>query len=935
MIENKGFIRVFLSSAYSKLISFRISIIDELDSVLESVAMEKFIPTSETSQQIALKELDRSDIIIFLVSPYYGSEIEKCDIADDCKADCEMKSNNGNISYTWCEYRYSKANEKPHISYVINEGWDKEKTQKENSNTMSKVLKFREEVENEYCPRIKNDEKSIQRIRKDLTNNIINWYEKKQVTIQDFCSRQYEIKKLVSKILNGGTIAITGIGGIGKSTLCDIVLLLLKLYGKDIIYIKKFELYSSGSGYKLAHKKFEDSFINANMKTSEQVLDSILNKLDVYHLDGYNINKKIDLILEKINLGKILYIDNFQSDEILEKLIRKGNGLVSGTILYSTKTDSRLTGNKIRLKPIIEEDRADFIHITAKKMGLILEREIIEKISELSEGHPIAIYLLLSNLERIDVLEIEELKDGINFSDNEDIEEYIRRIIRSSLNSSEAFELLKYIALIGMDFDYNYKINFTTLTIAYKNIYNNESIIPLFSKIVDSFIMKRSEGKILWNLNQLRDFVFEDKPNNHRLAVEYYKILEREKDDFENLLRKTYHFGKMGYIEEVYDIFIQIADSDLFFRCSYTEQIYLMKIGDLLIENFDGYRKGILLGKMGYICGMIGSYRNKIFNREKAIDYLSKALENIPVSKYPYEYAQELNNLASSYRDLSFNSNTRENLMKAHTKFIEVLTIFTKDRYPSEYARVLINFGNVFTNLAKIENKKRNCEKAHSLLKESLTLIDKNTEPFEYAGLQHNLGLNFYIYSEVDKFDENIENAMKSYEEALVYFDKLNLQDYFASVLNDIGILNIYLADRDSKFIEIALETYKRVLEIWPEETHPENYANIHLNLGTIYEKKAEKERNPEYFLEALRMYEKARYIIKKEDFSINYCKLQIKIGDTYFKLMIVSDKYDYCDNVFTAYKEAMDISIKEKHNELTEIIEKRMLEAQQYCKPK
>lgn len=144
----------------------RAELLRKLGKTLEAIGMEKFTPTDELPQKRALDELLKSDIVIFLISPYYGSNINTCVYKERCKANCDMKTGEEKISYTWCEYRFSIAEGKPHMSYIVDNTWP-------TKDGAPNLWKFRKEIEQrEYCPRIKKDE-IIKRIVNDLTTNII------------------------------------------------------------------------------------------------------------------------------------------------------------------------------------------------------------------------------------------------------------------------------------------------------------------------------------------------------------------------------------------------------------------------------------------------------------------------------------------------------------------------------------------------------------------------------------------------------------------------------------------------------------------------------------------------------------------------------------------------------------------------------------------
>ena len=231
-------LRVFLSSTFRDLKGERRLLLDGLNQALSDVGMENFVPDGRTSHEISIDELRKSDIAIFLISPYYGSLIDECKIKD-CKADCPVKNKSGSISYTHCEYKIALSENKPHQAYIVDVDWDiikelKDKKQdnwfkildepkfrdrysSEEFNHLFKITKnildFRKEAELEHCPRISK----IDRITSDLANNIVNYYYDKKLDLMDFCGRRAALKELIEKM--GESVEIYGVGGIDLDAL--------------------------------------------------------------------------------------------------------------------------------------------------------------------------------------------------------------------------------------------------------------------------------------------------------------------------------------------------------------------------------------------------------------------------------------------------------------------------------------------------------------------------------------------------------------------------------------------------------------------------------------------------------------------------------------------------------------------------------------------
>jgi hypothetical protein len=61
-------LRIFVSSTFRDLEPERKELLERLSSALEPAGMEVFIPTGKDSQSVALEELEKSDVVIFLIS---------------------------------------------------------------------------------------------------------------------------------------------------------------------------------------------------------------------------------------------------------------------------------------------------------------------------------------------------------------------------------------------------------------------------------------------------------------------------------------------------------------------------------------------------------------------------------------------------------------------------------------------------------------------------------------------------------------------------------------------------------------------------------------------------------------------------------------------------------------------------------------------------
>ncbi len=128
-----GFVKVFVSSTYGDLKEEREKLLQRLNRSVCAIGMERFIPNGDSPQEIALLDenmgLKNCDAAIFLITPWYGSLLKNCNIAD-CTSSCPMhRKQTGlkkqqKISYTNCEYNYARSKKIPYQPYLIENGWE-------------------------------------------------------------------------------------------------------------------------------------------------------------------------------------------------------------------------------------------------------------------------------------------------------------------------------------------------------------------------------------------------------------------------------------------------------------------------------------------------------------------------------------------------------------------------------------------------------------------------------------------------------------------------------------------------------------------------------------------------------------------------------------------------------------------------------------------
>jgi hypothetical protein len=139
------------------------------------------------------------------------------------------------------------------------------------ANVAKQSKEFKKEARLEFCPTYKDGEE----IAKDLATNIVEWYSQGRIKLKDFCGRRAELRDLPEKM--DESVEVCGVGGVGKTTLIQIALLIQKLKGKKPVTLGTSQSYVTGSGYAIFREKCGDALheIIGNKITLDDIADAI------------------------------------------------------------------------------------------------------------------------------------------------------------------------------------------------------------------------------------------------------------------------------------------------------------------------------------------------------------------------------------------------------------------------------------------------------------------------------------------------------------------------------------------------------------------------------------------------------------------------------------------------------------------------------------
>jgi tetratricopeptide (TPR) repeat protein len=856
-------LRIFLSSTSRDLKDERKGLLNDITSALEDVSMENFIPDGREPHKACIEELRKSDIAIFLISPFYGSRIEKCGIAD-CKADCPMKNGSGKISYTQCEYKICLADGKPHLTYLVDKDWDlvselkgrdavdwKEIRRKYNYDDYSDetiehyfevadlALQFRDEIEKELRIPIAN----VKGIISDLAESIVKWYQNRKIDLEDFSGRRNELKDLTDKMEE-----CVELYGIGKTSLIQVALLIQKLNGRRIVTIGTRQSYASGSGY----RHFKEKCANESHEIigNELTLEDIARALGIYEMVvGKDAPGKIRIISDYVKDNNIcLFLDDFH---LSSKDTWALPAALSGGVVLASKKRIGCARSEICLMGIEEEDRYRFIDLAAERFSKILDKRARDAIFQIAEGHPISTEMLVRNFDKIDFEELKSFKESLKDSDPNHVEELIKRTVEEILNDN-AYSLIKKFALINTDVE-------TDIDRKIVEKIQGKNSSHTFNQLIDTgMVSKKKSGRTAYffSYRHIQDAIMEDRKEDRMWAINYYsnkiRDYKNDLDRIELLYHQSISNPKEKHANDFIDLCNRIGPGKIGF-------IRLIDIGENLAPRFERNSKisASLHGSIAIIYHNLKDFEKAEGHYKMALqlseDLVKRNRKRNPEA-FNSEMAMILNNLGALYRNL-MDFDTAEEHYKRALQLREDLAKRNPEAFNSDQAMTYNNLGNLYSDLRDFDKAEEHYKRALQLYED---LAKRNPEAFnsDQAGTLNNLGNLYSILMDFDKAEEHFKRALQFYEDLA----KRNPEAFYsdqAGTLNNLG--NLY---SDLKDFDKAEEYYRRALQLREDlaKRNPEAFnsdlAMAHNNLGALCSDLREFDKAEEHNKRALQLYE-------------------------------------------------------------------------------
>ncbi|ODS40242.1 MAG: hypothetical protein A7315_09195 [Candidatus Altiarchaeales archaeon WOR_SM1_79] len=773
--------KVFVSSTFRDLEGERKEIRNNIDNIsLESIGMESFVPSEKDAQRVCLDELSECDIYLLLIGKSYGSIIK------ECKVDCELKDSvcDGNISYTHCEYRTARNMNIPPICFSLLH--DKKPD--------DYLEKFKEEVESElYLKPIKKDNLKYE-VENALKKNIKRWVSEGKLNLPDFYGRKKELKELLET--NAPTIFVKGIGGIGKTTLIEAFLLVKKIEGSEILeVVKERDINRTDTGYRLAR----DSLDRKEYRMLDlRYLAEILGIPP--HPDDEVITRSIISALNNRNL--ILFVDDtheIEDERVFDLIGRCSNSLTDGKIILAGRVDLKASiGKIIPVKKGVEDH--EFIKSIFKENGKEKEwnKEISDKIMKITSGHPLAVKLVVRNLDYIDPGKFGNiLKDAY---DEKQAEEFIGRITKEILGE-DGFEKTTSFSVHRIPF----------------HLDNSKA-----KELIAKMILEKRDDKFFFTYDLIQEILYaklKDKERAHKEASEYYKKFEGS-SNYKGIAEYLYHLAKSRH-KDAYDKYWKyddILDKQGFYR-------ELISINEVFLKGFkeieDKAGESKCYTTLGNAYFGLGDFK-------KAIEYHEKALKiALGIGDKAGESAC-YRNLGKAYQGLG-------NFKKAIEYHEKALKIDLGIEDKAGESKCYTNLGNAYANLGDFKKAIEYHEKA---LKIDLGIEDKAGESKGYTNLGN-------AYLGLGDFKKAIEFYEKDLKIALGIEDKANESICYTN----LGIAYHRLGD-----FKKAIEFYEKSLEIKLGIGNKAGESACYQGLGAAYDNLGDFKKAIEFYEKTLKI---------------------------------------------------------------------------------
>ena len=637
-------------------------------------------------------------------------------------------------------------------------------------------------------------------------------------------NRFIELSQNLEYLQNHRILLISGIGGVGKTTLAR-ALVETRPANVPIPFWLDFSKNQSATVGDILEK-----------------LASYMNKPEIasFKIEGMdagqaNINKltaelrdrdTVWLIFD--NLEIIMDSREFHDEGIDQLFTSLRDSTHQARIIVTSRTLPILKNGESLIDVIDEEKKElkglniDFGIDYLRKNGLDeVEPAKLEELVKGVDGHPLALKLL------IDIVKIFGINDALD-----DLSMYQQSKYDTIKKARKLFdklagaekEMLERIAVFRQP----------ESMAALREMFTDKTPTDALRKLIDKSLLGTDHVGNYWLHPLVQEFSYDDLENKieiHKLACKYYLSLpipktRTKKEDVQPLLEAHYH----ACLAKEYDVAADIIFNNGLYRD-------LDKWGNYktLVDLYSGllpdnpFENKPLLSSMGThsaVIGNLGRAYNILGEVEKAIEYHEQALVITRKIGNRKGKGNNLSNLGNSYY-------VRGEVEKAIDYYEQALVFFREIRDRHGEGACLGSLGLAYRDLGEVEKAIDYYEQALVI---SHVIGDRRSEGIRLG----NLGNAYHVLGEVGK-------AIEYHEQALVISREIGDRCGEGSDLGNLGLVYSDLGE-----VEKAIEYHEQALVIFREigDKHGEG---IRLgNLGLAYGNLGEVEKAIEHYEQAL-----------------------------------------------------------------------------------
>ncbi|MEA5580283.1 tetratricopeptide repeat protein [Nodularia harveyana UHCC-0300] len=705
-----------------------------------------------------------------------------------------------------------------------------------------------------------------------------------------FIGRDLEILKIEKALLRHNVLLLQGMGGTGKTTLLNYLTEWWQRthFVEDVFYFgydqKAWTL--TQILFDIGQKVYKEKFEQARFQVMSQPAQ--VGKL-VAKLRGAAYAVILDN-LESVT-GQQLAIQNTLPEAEREQIRDFIGKLVGGktrVVLGSRSREEWLQSqtfkqNIYELQGLDQEARTELAekilerNVAAQLVDGIRQDADFEKLMKLLAGYPLAMEVVLTNLQRQSP---QEILQGLQSADvnldvvSEDKTKSILKCVEYSHSnlSPDAQKLLLCLAHFSgfilrtaipqyikelqkletlndycfdkFDDAIQEAINWGLLSL----IENNQNFLKI-QPIFPYFLKTK-----LASVDKTIQAALQEGFKNYYIGLaENYKYLMDSKDAHKRELGISFCGWEYENLYHALQIYLQKQESISIYFCLFeyfdliSDNQSNLKLAEMVCQNLENYPPAFIQGELGYLIalaiGNLGNCQLMIKQYQQAKDSYEKTLEIYPTLVGIDERQKQLWQ-AGTYQNLGRVAQELREYEEAQRNYQQALNIFIeyKDRFSQ--ASTYQQLGRVAQELREYEEARRNYQQA-------LKIYIEDRDRFSQAGIYNQLGI---VAQELRDF----ETAKENFEKALNI--KIEYGDRYSQAITDY---NLGIVAQQLHQYEKAKHDFQQALKITIEygasEALPSearySQARIYDQLGAVAQELYEYEEAKRNYQQALNIY--------------------------------------------------------------------------------